>query len=202
MRSLTTLTAVAVLSTFIIAAPANAQAARRNTAVIVSPEVFAAQNEQQPQPVAVRTQPRIVTVPQPGIKDCRDFYAARGGWVSPTCTAEELTVYLSANGFSMAPAARTTTYSTVSPEEQARRDRLMFDEQMRERQIAFDASVQDTQADRDAQRQNHCEGQALGREVLGGVANALTGALESRLTRGGYYRGGYYGSRGSSCGRY
>ena len=54
---------------------------------------------------------------QAGIKNCRDFHAARGGWVSPTCTSEELTAYLSANGFAMAPIpSTTTTYTSVSPE--------------------------------------------------------------------------------------
>lgn len=205
MRSILILaTAVAVLS---ISNPASAQSHVRlgdlqgapQQAQVQSPDVYVPASQPQRQVSA----PRVMTS-QAGIKDCRDFYAARGGWVSPTCTSAELTVYLSANGFSMAPIPSTaTTYSSVSPEEQARRDRLLFDEQLRERQIAYDASVADTQADRSDQRQARCERRSVGNAILGGLGAAAVNAVDSRLSRGGYYRGGvYYSPQGSNCASY
>ena len=109
---------------------------------------------------------------QAGIKNCRDFHAARGGWVSPTCTSEELTAYLSANGFAMAPIPSTTVTRTVSPDEQARRDRLTFDEQLSERQ-----------ADRDDERQARCERRSLGNTILGGLASVAVNAIDSRISQ-------------------
>lgn len=167
MRNILKLAAVAVLSTFIIAAPTNAQAARRTAPV--------------------------------SIKECPDFYAARGGWVSPTCTSAELTAYLSAKGIAMAPAANpAVTYSSVSPSEQARRDSLNYDEDRRERAAVFDASLDDTRADRSAERANRCANRDLGRQVLGSIAGAAVNAVSSRVSRG-YYYGGVYYSQGSSC---
>ncbi len=102
MRSILTLTtAVAVL--FTLTSTAHAQSRIRlgdlpqiSEAPVLSPSI--------PAPVQPRAMPVAhTTVSQPGIKDCGDFYAARGGWVSPTCTGAELTVYLSAKGMPMAP---------------------------------------------------------------------------------------------------
>jgi hypothetical protein len=75
MRNIFKLAAVAVLSIIIVAAPANAQAARHTA------------------PVSTRECPDF------------HWDASLNGWTSPTCTGPELTVYLAAKGVPMAPPA-------------------------------------------------------------------------------------------------
>lgn len=183
MRSILTLAAVAALS-ITISAPVSAQNGITRlgdfqTTAIASPE-------------------RLQPVP----KRCR-YTETPNGYTPIGCTVEELRAYLTATNVAVAPAPhmRQASYEGISPQEQARRNALTFDEDLRQKREAFDASLDDTRAERASQRQNRCEGRALGREVLGGLASAATNALESRLSRGGYYyRGGYYGPRSSSCG--
>ena len=182
MRTISLLAAVAALS-ITISAPVSAQDGMTRlgdfqTTAIASPE-------------------RLQPVP----KRCR-YTETQTGYTPIGCTVEELREYLTATNVAVAPAPhmRQASYGGISSQEQARRDSLTFDEELRQKREAFDASLDDTRAERADQRQNRCEGRALGREVLGGLANAATNALESKLSRGRgyYYRGGYY-PQGSNC---
>lgn len=119
----------------------------------------------------------------------------QNGYRSPDCTASELHDYLASQGIETTPPdtrQNVSYYGGISPEEQARRDRIGYDELVREQQQMFNSQQYNENADRDVEREGRRERHSLGTALLGELGSTAINVLGSRLDRSGYYRGGGY----------